>query len=81
MYTEANILFEKLLNKEFGDLDEITQLNCLTTNANCYFALNDYKTAYDKYTLLLKFIKSIKIEIPNKDEYVAGVIKFMDDLK
>lgn len=81
MYTEANILFEKLLNKEYGELDEITQLNCLTTNANCYFVLNDYKTAYDKYTLLLEFIKSIKIEIPNKDEYVAGVIKFMDDLK
>ena len=81
MYTEANILFEKLLNKEFGELDEVTQLNCLTTNANCYFALNDYKTAYDKYTLLLKFIESTKIEIPNKVEYVAGVVKFMDDLK
>lgn len=81
MYTEANILFEKLINKDFGELDEITQLNCLTTNANCYFALNDYQTAYDKYTLLLKFIESTKIEIPNKDEYVAGVIKFMDNLK
>lgn len=81
MYTDANILFEKLLNKEFGELDEITQLSCLSINANCYFALNDFKTAYDKYTLLLKFIKSTKIEIPNKDEYVVGVIKFMGDLK
>jgi hypothetical protein len=49
-YAEANIIYEQLLNKEYGEPNEALQYVCLTMSANCYYILKDFK----KYTKNIK---------------------------
>jgi hypothetical protein len=77
-YAEAIVLFEQLLNKQYGPLDEITQTYCMALNAGSYYALNNFKTAYEKYDEELKFLRTIKKE---DDKNIKALVKFMEELK
>jgi hypothetical protein len=83
-YTEANVIIEKLLNKEYGDLDEITELYVLNINVNCYIYTNDNKMAYSKALVYVDFIKNSKkvfVDDTSKNKAIADTEKIVDDLK
>ena len=77
-HAEAIVLFEQLLNKQYGPLDENTQIYCMALNAGNYYALNNYKKAYEKYDEELKFLRTIKKE---DDKNIKALVKFMEELK
>ncbi|HAH54545.1 MAG TPA: hypothetical protein DCM02_04480 [Flavobacterium sp.] len=81
-YAEANVIVEKLLNKEFGDLDEEKEFYCLQMNTNCYSLLNDFPSAYSKAKIYLDFIKnSSKGFLVNKETAIEGAEKLIEELK
>jgi hypothetical protein len=82
-YTEANVIIEKLLNKEYGDLDEVTELYTLNMNLNCYIYANDFKTAYTKAEVYFAFIKNSKNiwDEKNKNNAITETEKIITDLK
>ena len=77
-YAEANMVYEQLLNKEYGELNEALQYTSLTMSANCYYVLKDFKKAYDKYKKVLKFLKTTNLEITDKDSVVSKFTRFME---
>ncbi len=77
-HAEAIVLFEQLLNKQYGPLDENTQIYCMALTAGNYYALNNYKKAYEKYDEELKFLRTIKKE---DDKNIKALVKFMEELK
>jgi hypothetical protein len=83
-YTEANVIVEKLLNKEYGELDEVTELYVLNMNLNSYIYTNDFKTAYSKAIVYFDFIKNSKkvfVDDKSKNKAVADTEKIVEDLK
>lgn len=83
-YAEANVIIEKLLNKEYGDLDEVTQLYTLNMNLNCYIYTNDNKMAYSKALVYFDFIKNsneVFIDDKSKNKAIVDTEKLVEDLK
>ena len=83
-YTEANVIIEKLLNKEYGDLDEVTELYTLNMNLNCYIYTNDNKMAYSKALVYIDFIKNsnkVFIDDKSKNKAIVDTEKIVEDLK
>jgi hypothetical protein len=81
-YSEANIILEKILNKEYGNLNEELEFFSLQLNLNCYYLLNDFKSAYPKAQVYLNFIKnSSEGFIVNKDELITKMRAFIEELK
>lgn len=83
-YTEANTIIEKLLNKEYGELEVSQEFYCLQMNLNSYSILNDFKTAYDKSIVYFEYIKNSKtlfVDDNAKRKTIAETEKFIADLK
>lgn len=83
-YAEANVILEKLLQKEYGDLDEEMAYYVLYMNAGCYLSFNDNKTAYNKFTELLDVVKNSQKLYSNKsdkEKTINSISTFLDDLK
>jgi hypothetical protein len=76
-YTEANVLFEKLLNNEFGSVDNESHFNILLTTANSYEALKDYKTSIDVWKKTIAFLKETHIH----ENDIDGITNYMEKLK
>lgn len=83
-YAEANVILEKLLQKEYGELDEEMAYYVLYMNAGCYLSFNDNKTAYNKFTELLDVVKNSQKLYSNKsdkEKTINSISTFLDDLK
>jgi len=81
-YTEANLIIEKLLNKEFGDLDEEKEFYCLQMSMNGYEMLNDFPSAYSKAKMFLDFAKnSSKKFFADKEKAILGANEYLEKLK
>lgn len=81
-YTEANIIIEKLLNKEFGDLDEEKEYYCLQMSMNVYTTLNDFQSAYSKAERYLDFANnSSKKFFADKEKAILGAKEYLEKLK
>ena len=83
-YAEANVILEKLLQKEYGELDEEMAYWVLYMNAGCYLSFNDNKTAYNKFTELLNVVKNSQKLYSNKsdkEKTINSISTFLDDLK
>ena len=81
-YAEANVILEKILNKEYGNLNEELEFYSLQLNLNCYYLLNDFKAAYPKAQIYLNFIKNTSEGfIVNKDEFITKMKAFIEELK
>jgi hypothetical protein len=81
-YAEANVILEKILNKEYGNLNEELEFYSLQLNLNCYYLLNDFKAAYPKAQIYLNFIKNTSEGfIVNKDDFIAKMKAFIEELK
>lgn len=81
-YTEANLIIEKLLNKEFGDLDEEKEFYCLQMSMNGYETLNDIQAAYSKAKIYLDFVNnSSKKFFADKEKAILGAQELLEKLK
>ena len=83
-FSEANIILEKLINKEYGELEQEMAFYVLYMNAGCYYNLNDFKIAYKKYEELIVFVKnSVNLfsSQTGKEEQIASLEKFKEDFK
>jgi hypothetical protein len=83
-FSEANIILEKLINKEFGELEQEMAFYVLYMNAGCYYNLNDFKIAYKKYEELIIFVKNsvnLFTTPTGKEDQIASLEKFKEDFK
>jgi hypothetical protein len=83
-FSEANVILEKLINKEYGELEQEMAFYVLYMNAGCYYNLNDFKIAYTKYEELIVFVKNsvnLFTTPSGKEEQIASLEKFKDDFK
>lgn len=83
-FSEANIILEKLINKEYGELEQEMAFYVLYMNAGCYYNLNDFKIANTKYEELIVFVKnSVNLfKTPSgKEETITSLEKFKEDFK
>jgi hypothetical protein len=83
-YSEANVILEKLLQKEYGELDEEMSYWVLYMNAGCYLTFNDNKTGYKKFSELLDFVNKSESLYPNKsdkDKTIKSISDFLNELK
>jgi hypothetical protein len=76
-YAEANELFEKLLNKEFGSLTKETHYNILISVANSYEQVKNYNACYEKWAQTIAFLKENNI---HEDE-IEGIAEYMKSIK
>lgn len=83
-YSEANVILEKLLQKEYGELDEEMSYWVLYMNAGCYLTINDNKTAYKKFSELLDVVNKSENLYPkksDKDKTIKSISDFLNELK
>lgn len=83
-FSEANIILEKLINKEYGELEQEMAFYVLYMNAGCYYNLNDFKIAYKKYEELIIFVKNsvnLFTTPTGKEDQIASLEKFKEDFK
>lgn len=81
-YKEANVIIERLLNKEFGDLNEEKEYYCLQMSMNVYVMFNDYKSAFYKAERYLDFASnSSKKFFANKEKAISGAKEYLEKLK
>jgi hypothetical protein len=83
-FSEANNILEKLINKEYGELEQEMAFYVLYMNAGCYYNLNDFKIAYTKYEELIVFVKNsvnLFTTPSGKEEQIASLEKFKEDFK
>ena len=76
-YAEANELFEKLLNKEFGSLTKETHFNILISVANSYEQVKNYNACYEKWGQTIAFLRENHI---HEDE-IEGIAEYMKSIK
>ena len=76
-YNEANELFEKLLNKEFGSITKETHFNILISVANSYEQIKNYNACYDKWGQTIAFLRENHI---HEDE-IEGIAEYMKTIK
>lgn len=81
-YKEANVIIERLLNKEFGDLNEEKEYYCLQMSMNVYVMFNDYKSAFYKAERYLDFASnSSKKFFADKEKAISGAKEYLEKLK
>jgi hypothetical protein len=83
-FSEANIILEKLINKEYGELEQEMTFYVLYMNAGCYYNLNDFKIANTKYEELIVFVKNsvnLFTTPSGKEETITSLVKFKEDFK
>jgi molybdopterin biosynthesis enzyme MoaB len=83
-FYQANFILEKLLNKEYGDLDEKMEFQILYMNAGCVFSFNEYNKALLKYNELIDFVKKSKNIFPNisdKEKSIVDIEKLITNTK
>lgn len=83
-FYQANFILEKLLNKEYGDLDEKMEFQILYMNAGCVFSFNEYNKALLKYNELIDFVKKSKnifANISDKEKSIVDIEKLITDTK
>ena len=76
-YPEAIVLFEKLLNNDFGTLTNDYRYQILTNVANLYDEQNNYAACYEKWRETIAFLKENNFN----ESAISGIEKYMDGIK
>lgn len=82
-YTEANLIIEKLLNKQYGELNQEMKYYVLYMNAGCYYNFNDFEKSYKKYNDLIDFVNNSQnlLNEADKEKTINSLQKYSEELK
>jgi len=83
-YKESLEYTEKLLNNDFGKIDDYIKAFVLSMNANSHYQLKNYKLAYERYFEYLNFIKTQPLKLYSKSDkkmLVNEITKLLEDIK
>ncbi|MDP3358138.1 MAG: hypothetical protein Q8S41_02205 [Lutibacter sp.] len=83
-YKESLEYTEKLLNNDFGEINDYVKVYVLSMNANSHYQLKNYKLAFDRYDEYLNFIKTTPLKLfskSDKKKLVNEITKLLEDIK
>ncbi|UAM99722.1 hypothetical protein K8354_07925 [Polaribacter litorisediminis] len=83
-YKESLEYTEKLLNNDFGKIDDYVKVYVLSMNANSYYQLKNYKLAFDRYTEYLNFIQTKPLKFfskKDKKKLILEITKLLEETK